>query len=83
MQTEIFQTKREFNKKFPSKLYICCNCGTLTNDKYICPKCGWLAYGLFQTDNKGYKYTILEENLTEEIFKPIEILKGELQNDNE
>lgn len=75
MQEEIFETQREYNKKFPNKLYICTNCGTLTDDKYNCPKCHWRADGLFKTMDKGYKYTILETGITEEIFTPIELRK--------
>ena len=75
MQEEIFKSWREFNNKFPSKFYICTNCGTLTDDKYTCQKCGWRADGLFKTLDKGFKYTILDEGITEEIFTPIELKK--------
>ncbi len=77
MDEEEFKSLREFNNKFPSKLYICCNCGTLSDDKYNCRKCGWRADGLFKTSERGYKYKIISENITDEIFKPIELLKKE------
>ena len=80
MNNEIFKSQREFNNRFPSKYYICSKCGTLTDNKYTCEKCGWRADGLLKTWGKGYKYTILETGITEEIFKPIELEKGENQN---
>lgn len=73
MQEMCFKNWREFNKKFPSKIYICTNCGSLTNDKFTCKYCGWRADGLLKTWDKGFKYTILETNETEEIFRPIEL----------
>ena len=36
-------------------------------------KCGWRADGLLKTWGKGYKYTIEDEGITEEIFTPIEL----------
>lgn len=83
MQEETFNTQREFNNKFPTKMFICTNCGQLTDDKYTCSKCGWRADGLLKTWGKGYKYTILETGVTEEIFKPIELLKEGAKNDKE
>lgn len=78
MKIEIIQTIREFNNKFPSKLFICSNCNQLINDKYTCNKCNWRADGLLKTMDKGFKYKILETGITEEIFKPIELInKGE------
>ena len=75
MQTETFKTQREFNNKFPTKMYICSNCGQLSDNKYYCSRCQWRADGLFRTMNRGYKYKILETGVTEEIFKPIELLR--------
>ena len=84
METEKFKTQREFNKKFPSKIYVCSNCGYLTENKYTCSRCGWRADGLLKTWDNGYKYTIEETGRTEEIFKPIELLKeGEENNGND
>ena len=82
MIEEVFKTKREFNKRFPSKMYICTNCGQLTDDKYTCSKCGWRTDGLLKTQGKGYKYTILETGITEEIFTPIELLKEGVKNND-
>ena len=82
MQEERFNTQREFNNKFPTRYYKCSNCGELTNDKYTCPKCGWRADGLLKTWGRGYKYTILETGITEEIFKPIELFKESEEKQN-
>ena len=76
MIEETFETLREFNNKFPSRFYICPICGALTKQKDYCETCTWRSDGLFKTMNKGYKYTIKELNLTEEIFQPIELTKG-------
>lgn len=73
MQTEVFNTELDFNLKFPSKLYTCSNCNQITNNPYECSYCGWRADGLLKTMDKGYKYTILETDRTEEIFRPIEL----------
>jgi hypothetical protein len=82
MQEEVFATQREFNKKFPTKMFMCSNCNAPVPDRYECMYCGWRADGLLKTWGKGYKYTILETGITEEIFKPIELLKeGVKEND--
>ncbi len=75
MKIEIFNSRHEFNKKFPTKIFKCTNCGNLTTDKYNCSKCGWRADGLLKTWGRGYKYTIKDLGITEEIFTPIELLK--------
>ena len=36
---EEFETIREFNIKFPSKIYICSRCGSLVSDPYHCIQC--------------------------------------------
>lgn len=78
MEVERFETQREFNNKFPSKFYICSNCGKLIQDKYTCNYCGWRADGLFQTMGKGYKFIIEEQGEEiQEIFRPIEMEKEE------
>lgn len=77
MQVEVFETEREFNKKFPSGFYVCPICGYMTNDKYNCPRCEYSASGLFKTLEKGYKYRIVKTDIEEEIFKPIELEKGQ------
>ena len=73
MTAEVFQTVREFNKKFPSKYYICSRCKSLTLNPYYCIRCK------NQSNNflyPNYTYTIAETNTTEQIFKPIELEKG-------
>ena len=73
MQEE-FKTIREFNKRFPSKLYICTRCESLTENPYYCRVCG------NQSNNfifKGYEYKIIETGQTETIFTPIELLKNQ------
>ncbi|MDY6358463.1 MAG: hypothetical protein SPL73_05635 [Cyanobacteriota bacterium] len=68
---EVFKTQREFNNKFPSKMYICPKCSMLTFDKYLCKNCK------NQSNNfvfRGYTYTILKTGVTETIFIPIEYL---------
>lgn len=75
---EIFKTKRQFLKKYPSRLFICTHCGKIGNNPYTCLQCGWRADGLFKTMEKGYRY-IIEENSIEiqEIFIPIELTQHE------
>ena len=68
----VFKTEREFNKAFPSGMFLCTNCGSLTENRRFCKICGWRADGLLGTQDKGLKYTILETNESEEIFTPIE-----------
>lgn len=78
MTVEIFKTQREFNNKFPSKFYICSNCGRISEDKYNCNHCKWRADGLFKTMENGYKFIIEEiSNEVQEIFTPIEIIQQE------
>ena len=78
MEVERFETQREFNNKFPSKFYVCSNCGKLLQDKYTCCYCGWRADGLFKTMDKGYKFIIEEQSEEiQEIFRPIEMEKEE------
>ena len=75
MEVEIFQTYRQFFKKYPSKLYRCCCCGYMNPDRFTCQRCGFRADGLFKTMDMGYKYRIETLNKEEEIFKPIELEK--------
>lgn len=74
---EEFNTIRDFNKKFPSKLYICSRCGQLTPNPYYCINCENQSNN-FVYQEQNYKYRILESGVTEEIFKPIEVNIGEL-----
>lgn len=69
---EIFKTQREFNLKFPSKIYVCPNCLTLSDNPYICANCGNQSNNIFL---KNYKYKIEQKGEVETIFPPIE-LKG-------
>lgn len=73
---EVFKTEREFYKKFPSRFYICPECGYMSANKYFCHKCQSQANALF-SENR-YTYTIQETGKTETIFKPIELKKGEV-----
>ena len=67
-----FANEREFNRKFPSKLYICTSCGKTTPNPYCCTNCNMQSNGLF---NESYKYTIKETGEIEQIFKPIELIE--------
>lgn len=73
MDVEIFQTRREFNKKFPSKSFLCSKCENMTPNPFYCKECGAQANGLFKDTNNTYKYVIKEESEEiNEIFMPIE-----------
>lgn len=74
MQTEEFKTEREFNNKFPTKMYICSRCGSLTDNPYQCRECENQSNN-FTLIDESYQYTILENGKTELIFKPIELFK--------
>lgn len=72
MQPEEFETRREFNQKFPGKIYYCFWCKTLTTDPNICTWCGRQANVLFQEN--AYKYIIKDESTqVNTIFKPVEL----------
>lgn len=75
MQAEEFETIREFNIKFPSKIYICSRCGSLVSDPYHCIQCDNQNNNFLYID-KTYSYSIKENNKSERIFKPIELEKG-------
>ena len=73
-QIDYFKTRREFNNKFPGKLYICSKCGNLTPDAYYCEECRTQANGIFKDLDNTYKFIIEEESdEVQEIFKPIEL----------
>lgn len=76
LELHIYKNEREFYHQFPSRFYICSNCGYMNFSKYVCQKCGWRADGLLKTWGKGFKYSILDKGITEEIFKPVELEKG-------
>lgn len=82
MQPEEFETRREFNNKFPSQIYVCPKCGKMTINPYVCLKCGWQANGLFDEYSKSYKYIIKQESEQSiSIFRPIEFNEQEGEND--
>ena len=71
MQT--FETLRQFNNTYPSKLYICPNCNKLSSNKYQCEFCNFQSNNIA---NQNFEYEIKELNLKEKILPPIETLKG-------
>ncbi len=73
MLFETFNDIREFNRAFPSKLFVCSLCGALCDNPYNCLRCHFRADGLFKTMGNGFKFRILDTGICEEIFKPIEI----------
>lgn len=78
MNVEIFETRREFNKKYPSKIYICSRCGNMVASPFCCLLCSWQSNGLFKESNNTYKYIIKSESEEIfEIFRPIELQKTE------
>lgn len=72
---EEFETIREFNIKFPSKIYICSRCGSLVSDPHQCNMCGCQSNNFLFSD-KSYTYFIKDQNITNTIFKPVELEKG-------
>ena len=76
MQTEEFETIRDFNRKFPSKIFICSRCQGMTQNPHQCTRCNNQSTNFLFTENT-YSYTIKEYGITETIFKPIELEKGE------
>lgn len=75
-ETEKFKNLREFERKFPSKIFICSRCGEWIGDRYNCRYCGETAHKLFLTTENLYRYQIADEE-PQIIFKPLELL-----NDN-
>lgn len=72
MSIETFGTIRDFNKKFPSKLYICTRCRQLTPNPYYCINCENQSNNFMYRDGI-YKYQIMETSIAGEIFEPIEL----------
>ena len=70
---KIFQTLREFNNQFPSKLFICPSCNKLTSNKYQCEFCNFQSNNIA---NLNGEYEIKELNLKDKILPPLETLKG-------
>lgn len=78
MLRQVFKTRREFNNAFPSKIFVCPICEKLTPNPMTCPNCGFRADGLVKTMGMGFLYVIEEEGpYANEIFKPIELIKKE------
>ena len=83
LSVEVFESRREFNKKFPSRLYICSRCEKMTASPFYCIECGQQSNGIFKETNSTYKYTITEESEEiSEIFKPIELQQQEGENND-
>ena len=70
---EVFETERDFNKKFPGKLYVCPHCGSSTTNPYTCTECRYQITGFLHPD-KVYAYKIGSGEVTK-IFKPVEIFR--------
>lgn len=70
--TEImrFNSDREFNKNFPSKLYVCSLCGKLTSNPFFCTNCENQSNNIFYASNTFF-FQIGNKNITQ-IFTPIE-----------
>ena len=66
---EIFETQREFNKRFPFSTYVCPNCKSITTNKYQCEFCQFQSNNIA---NQNYEYEIKELNLKEKILPPLE-----------
>lgn len=66
---EVFKTAREFNKKFPLKIYTCPICGEITNDPHKCGKCYAQSNSFFYGE-RMYEYEIAETGETDKIFPP-------------
>ena len=72
MHTEEFATMREYNNKFPSKIYICPRCQGMTPNPHQCTRCNNQSTNFLFAHNT-YSYNIKETGITETIFKPIEL----------
>lgn len=72
VEIEEFATLRDFKKRFPSKIYVCSRCGSLVTDPYFCINCNMQNTNFLYKQNT-YSYRIIEGNITNTIFKPIEV----------
>lgn len=68
-----FDNLREYNKKFPSGIYICIFCKSLTNNPYFCKNCKQTSNTIFD-DLGTIKYSIGDSDVRQ-IFPPIELLQ--------
>ena len=67
-----FETEREFNKKFPSGLYVCSLCGEISFDAYQCLNCGNQSNN-FALYDKTLEYLIKDKGIKNRIFLPAEL----------
>lgn len=72
MIVDEFETIRDFNEKFPSKIFICSKCNSLVPDPYQCNTCGCQSNNFLFSD-KSYSYIIKGQNQISTIFRPIEM----------
>lgn len=72
MQVEEFESEREFNKRFPSKTYICSKCNHISANPYYCTLCKNQSNNFIYAKNT-LTYSIKGIGKTEQIFKPIEL----------
>ena len=71
---DVFKTKREFNNKYPSGLFVCSVCGGITPNPYKCSNCDGQSNNFVFSEN-SYEYLIEETGKTDLIFRPIEDFK--------
>lgn len=69
---ETFDTLRQFNNKYPSKIYYCPNCKGNSINPYQCDNCNFQANNIA---NLNYIYHIKELNITDITLIPIERFK--------
>ena len=74
-----FKSTREFENSYPHKLYLCPNCGIMTENPYQCTNCSNQSTNFIYKE-KSYTYHIQDINKTETIFTPIERIKNENTN---
>lgn len=79
MRYDEFSTIRDFNKNFPSKIFVCPKCKSLSEDPYFCNVCK-TQINNFLYSEKTYGYTISENQKNDKIFMPIELIKGKISN---
>jgi len=75
----VFQSVKDFRKRFPSGKYLCPSCEKESSDPYKCSQvnCDWKVYGLLRDLGKGINVVIKDDFLKHPkpilIFKPIEL----------
>lgn len=73
-EIEKFKTEREFEKKYPSRIFVCSRCGEWIGDKNFCKFCGENSNKLFAINENLYQYQISDKE-PQMIFKPLEKFK--------